>query len=94
MIAGSIFFFQELDKRSDGDAIKDALKEHITGCETVPQVFIHGKFIGTFSASLIDDIPYFLCHSRIVFSNDVLNLLLQVVATIPKPNSNLASCKS
>jgi hypothetical protein len=24
----------------------------------------------------------------------VLNLLLQVVATIPKPNSNLASCKS
>lgn len=35
----------ELDKRSDGDSIQNALQE-LTGGRSVPRVFIQGKFIG------------------------------------------------
>jgi glutaredoxin len=51
-LAGAKFHAEELNQRPDGDDIKNALHKSITGCETVPQVFIHGKFIGTILSTL------------------------------------------
>ncbi|XP_071956347.1 uncharacterized protein [Antedon mediterranea] len=42
---GAKYEVVELDKRSDGDAIQNALAQ-ITGARTVPRVFIKGKCIG------------------------------------------------
>uniref|UniRef100_H2YZF2 Glutaredoxin-2, mitochondrial n=1 Tax=Ciona savignyi TaxID=51511 RepID=H2YZF2_CIOSA len=39
------FNVMELDQRSDGDQIQQALSQ-ITGANTVPRVFINGKCIG------------------------------------------------
>jgi glutaredoxin-related protein len=45
--AGANAHVEELNTRQDGDALLDALNKSVTGWESVPQVFIKGKFIGT-----------------------------------------------
>ncbi|CAO1311473.1 unnamed protein product [Diamesa serratosioi] len=39
------FLAIELDRRSDGGEVQDALKE-LTGARSVPRVFVDGNFIG------------------------------------------------